>query len=279
MRLSKIGKAFRFVFPSMIVTAVSLAQTTPAHAGKIIAGGTGMSLTLMSEAGKTLNSENPEISLKVLPSMGSGGGIKALLDGVLDVSLSARPLKEKEAESLQEVFCFVTALVLATNPSHVSNINLSELAKLYSDPSPTWPNGTPLKVVLRPSSGSEIPYLTKKVPGFEAAIATARKRPGVPVGITDHMNLDIAEQMDGVLAITTLLQIRSEKKELSPVSLDGIEASVETLRSGRYPFPIKVCVIAKKGKLSVDIEILLGHLKHPTTASLLESYGAVPVEP
>ena len=279
MRLSKVGKAFRFVFQSMIVTAVSLAQTTPAHAGKIIAGGTGMSLTLMSEAGKTLNSEYPEISLKVLPSMGSGGGIKALLDGVLDVSFSARRLKETEAESLQEVFCFVTALVLATNTPHVSNINLNELAKLYSDPSPTWPNGTRLKVVLRPSSGSEIPYLTKKVPGFEAAIATARKRSGIPVGITDHMNLDIAEQMDGVLAITTLLQIRSEKKELSPVSLDGIEASVETLRSGRYPFPIKVCVIAKKGKLSADVEILLNHLKHPTITSLLESFGAVPVEP
>ncbi len=279
MRLSKIGKTFRFVFPGMIIAAVSLAQTTPACAGKIIAGGTGMSLALMSEVGSTLNSEHPEISLKVLPSMGSGGGIKALLDGVLDISFSARRLKEKEAESLQEVFCFVTALAFATNPSHVSNINLNELTKLYSDPSPTWPDGTRLKIILRPSSGSELPYLAEKVLGFAEAVATARKRSGIPIGMTDHMNAEIAEHMDGALAIITLLQIRAEKRKLFPVSLNGIEPSVETLRSGRYPFPIKVCVIAKKGKLPADIEILLNHLKHPTTISLIESLGAVPVEP
>ena len=275
----KAVKAFRFLFPSMIILAVSLAQASPARAGEIIVSGTGISLALMNEVGKTLNSEHPEVSVRVLPSMGSGGGIKALLDGILNVSFSVRRLTEKEAESLQEVFCFVTALVFARNPRHVGNINLSELAKLYSDPSPTWPDGTRLKVILRASSGSEIPYLAKKVPGFEDAVATARKRSGVPVGMTDQMNAEIAEHMDGALAIMTLLQIKTEKRALSPVSLDGIEANVETLRSGRYPFPIKVCGIAKKGKLSTDVEMLLSHLKQPTTVSLFESFGAIPVEP
>ncbi len=267
-----------FCFRGIICTALLLAPLTAARAGEIVASGTGMALGVMDAAGQALSREQPDIKVNVLPSMGSGGGIKALLDGVLHVSFSARRLKEKEAETLEEKFCFLTALVLATNPRHVSNINLSDLPKLYADPSPYWPDGTPLKIILRADSGSEHPYLAKRVPGFAEALEKAKARSGVPTGHTDQINADIAERMEGALAITTLLQIRTEERKLAPASLDGVEANVATLRSGDYPFPIKVCVIAGKGAQPADVEAFLAHLKQPSTVSLFERFGAVPAE-
>lgn len=249
-----------------------------ASAGEIVVSGTGMALAAMQKIGTAVSADHPNIKVTVLPSMGSSGGIRALKDHVLDASLAARTLKPGEIDAgIVEAFCFRTALVFATQPKLVTNIALSKLPSLYTEIAPQWADGTPLKVILRAVSGSEQPYLAKRVPGLGEAFAAARQRAEVPVGITDQENAEIAEHMTGAFAITSMLQIIGEGLQLAPVPIDGVVPSPATIKDGRYPFSMRVCLLSRQGQQSEDVSALLGFLKSTKGTDIISALGAYPV--
>lgn len=258
------------------VTAILSVQ--PANAGEVIISGTGIALEAMRIIGKKLSESRPDIILNVLPSMGSGGGLKALSDGVLDLSLSARRLKPAEKDAgLVDQACMATPLVFATQPHHVTDFSISDLPGLYINPDPHWPDGTPLKVILRAESGSEMPYLVSKVPGLKEAFEQSRARPDTVVGITDQLNAEIAERMNGALAIASLLQINTEHLQLAPVRIDGVHPSPESLKDRTYPFSMTICVVGKSDRMSADAASVVEFLNSPVGETVILSAGALPV--
>jgi len=58
--------------------------------------GTGSSIRVMEQMAKDFQKKHPNVAVKVLPSIGSIGGIKALQAGKIDIGLSARSLKPEE---------------------------------------------------------------------------------------------------------------------------------------------------------------------------------------
>lgn len=223
-----------------------LAVSTPSQAGETIRiGGTGSALAAMRILGTGLQKVEPDTQVEVLASLGTLGGIEALAEGAIDVGLAARRLKPEEtAKGVREAVCMVTALVFAANhPDQGYGIRSAELPALFRDPLPVWPDGTPLKIILRAHSGSEYPYLIKAVPGMAAALDDAHRRRGIPVGATDQENAEIAQRTDGALAMTSLIQVRAEKLSLRPLPVDGVAPSTGTLADGTYPFPFRICLL------------------------------------
>lgn len=256
-----------------------IAQPGQSSASELIVSGTGMALAATRQAAEVFMARTPEVQVKVLPSMGSGGGIKALMDGVLNLSVAARRLKPKEiAAGVQEEFCIKTALVFATQPKYALDVKLKDLPKLYQDAAPVWPDGSPLTVILRAHSGSEMPYLAKRVPGLGEAFATARTRPEVPIGITDQINAGMAETTQGSFAITSLLQLVAEDRHLAPLSVDGIPPSAETLKDGSYPFSILICVLSRKGNVTPEAQAFLDFLKSDGGTMVFNRLGALSIK-
>jgi phosphate transport system substrate-binding protein len=223
-----------------------LAVSTPSQAGETIRiGGTGSVLAAMRILGSELRKVEPDTQVEVLASLGTPGGIEALAEGVIDVGLAGRRLKPAEtAKGVSEAACMTTALVFAANhPDQGYGIRSADLPALFRDPRPVWPDGTPLKIILRARSGSEYPYLIKAVPGMAAALDEAHQRRGIPVGATDQENADIAQRTEGALAMVSLIQVRAEKLSLRPLPLDGVVPSTNTLADGTYPFPFRICLL------------------------------------
>ena len=113
-------------------------------------------------------------------------------------------------------------------PSGIAKIDLPDL---FGGLDREWPDGVPIKVILRGRAGTENGYLSKFVPALGPVLEAAYKRPGMPVGITDQHNADLATRTVGSLAIITLLQIRSERLNLRVLPLDGNVATPETLEN------------------------------------------------
>lgn len=75
---------------------ISIGGTAQAETLRI--SGTGVALGGIILLGDAFEAENPGTTIEVLPSLGSSGGIKALLAGALGLSVSSRPLKDDEKE-------------------------------------------------------------------------------------------------------------------------------------------------------------------------------------
>ena len=86
MPLRKISSGLRALVAAGLLS-LGLASAGQAETLKI--GGTGGDLGTMRLLGKAFAERNPGVTVTVLPSLGSGGGIKAVLAGAIDIGLSA----------------------------------------------------------------------------------------------------------------------------------------------------------------------------------------------
>ncbi|MFA5123831.1 substrate-binding domain-containing protein, partial [Zavarzinia sp.] len=169
-------------------------------------------------------------------SLGSGGGIKAVLAGAIEVGVSSRPLKEGErgagaieTEYGRTPFVFATA---ASRPD--PGLGLKDLADIYAGRRDRWPDGTRIRLVLRPVGDSDSDMIKDMSPALREALGEAEKRKGTAFAVTDQDAADSLEKIPGALGPTTLAQILAEGRALKALRLDGVEPSVDALASGRY---------------------------------------------
>lgn len=237
-------------------------------------GGTGMGLALMRQAGDRLAAAEADIRAEILPSLGTNGGLKAVAVGELDIALSARPMKPEEAaKGLREAHCVTTALIFASSRPDPAGTSAARLPALYADAAPAWPDGMPLKVILRARSGSENPYLVEKVPGLADALAAAYRRPGMPIGTTDQENAEVAERTAGSFAVLTLMQLRTERLKLHPIAFEGVMPSPASIADGSYPLPMRLCLVLPANPSAGAVRFIR-FLGSAEGRSLVEAAGA-----
>lgn len=200
-------------------------------------GGTGGALAAMKQVGEAFRKADPDCRLNILPSLGSGGGIKALLAGTLDVAVSARPLTaEERRQGAKETpygrspFVFVTSL-----ESGVPGVTTRQLVEIYSGRTVAWPDGRQIRLVLRPEGDADTAQLLSISPEMERAVREALGRKGMAVALSDQEAADLMENAPGSLGTTVLSLVLSEKRSLRVLPLDGVAPGVKTLASGSYP--------------------------------------------
>jgi hypothetical protein len=87
-----------------------------------------------------------------------------------------------------------------------TSMTAREIIGAYATGKATWPDGTAIKVILRPRAESDNEVLTSMFPGMVAALDDARKRSDLPTAATDQDNAEIAERLPGSLIGTTYSQ-------------------------------------------------------------------------
>ena len=212
-------------------------------------------------------------SLKVIPGLGSNGGLRALADGVLDIAISGRPLKPEElAQGLTPVVTVRTPFVLVTSHPRPNGLKSPDVADIYRLHNATWADGSPIRIILRPKSDSDTQVLGSMFPGMVEAIERARRRPEIPIAATDQDNASLAEQVPNSLAGSTFTQIKMERRDLRFVAIDDVEPSLETFQSGAYPFE-KVLSFVLPAKRTPAAERFIAFLRSPAGRDALYSTG------
>jgi len=256
--------------------AVLLWAAGPAAAADVArVGGTGIGLEL-APSGRGAGQGRPFGRRHRAAQPRHPGRHQALGAGAIDVAIAARPLKDTEKGSgIAEAACLTTAMVFVTSRHAAPGISLSSLPRLYGDAEPRWPDGQPLKVILRSPAGSENPYLMRLVPGMEEALAKAFARPGIPVGATDQENVALAAQIEGSFAIATLLQVKAERLNLLPLVIDGVTPGPKTLADGTYPMPLKVCFLLP-ARPAAGAAKFIAFMRSPAGQEIIRENGGEP---
>jgi phosphate transport system substrate-binding protein len=252
-----------------------LFQSQVAAAETLRIGGTGAANEMVKSLGALFTAESG-IVLELIPSLGTGGGNNAVADGVIDLCISGRPLDPKEvAKGLTVVAELRTPYGMATSHPYPNGLKSVEIAQLYRSNRPLWADGTPIRIVLRPTMESDTLVLGQMFPGMSAAIAKVRDRPDLSVAATDQDNADMAERIPGSLVGATFTQIKMEKRKLRFVAIDGIEPSVENYEKGTYPFGKSFYFVLAAKRSSVS-ERFLTFLRSPKAVTALREAGVLP---
>ncbi|MEZ5592967.1 MAG: substrate-binding domain-containing protein [Gammaproteobacteria bacterium] len=225
---------------SLAAAAVMLASLlTPAYAQTeaFRIGGTGGALATLQLLADAYSQIHPEIEITVLPSLGSGGGIKALLAGAIQIAVSSRPLKDTETKLGAIAFEYGrTAFVFAVGRNTaIEAVTTQDLVDIYSGALQHWPDGAQIRLMLRPVGDSDSEMVRSISPEVRQAKTLAEKRPGMLFSVTDQETADNLEKISGAFGPSTLAQIITEQRALKPLRFNGIEPSTETVGDGSYP--------------------------------------------
>jgi phosphate transport system substrate-binding protein len=208
-----------------------------AAAESLTLGGTGAALGAMRSLVAAFSASRPEVTFEILPSLGSGGGIKALYAGKIDLALSARPLKDKEKKGGAVATAYGrTAVVFAVpmeNPA--TELTSDWLAKALTREIQNWPHGPTVRPVLRPAKETDSILVARDFPNLGPALAEARERGIFPMAYTDQDAADAIEDEAGAIGTAALSLILGENRRLKALSIDGMAATAETIADGSYP--------------------------------------------
>ena len=214
-----------------------------------------------------------KIAVDVIPNLGTGGGIRAVADGLVDFAASGRSLTEQEVNSgLVEAFTTRTPFVIVTSNPNAGQVMSRDLAYLFGDGSAKWPDNTPVRVILRPPAETDYTVLYSLFPDTRAAIAKARLRHEVPVAPTDQDNQDLAEQVPGSLTATTFTQTLMEHHRLYLLPINGVAPTLTNYENGSYPYG-KHCYFIFPARKSATAENFAAFLRSPQGDRILRETG------
>jgi phosphate transport system substrate-binding protein len=222
------------IFVAIFLCVVAAADAPAGEDLKV--GGVGSPLGVMKLVGRSFEKAHPGIKIRVLPSLGSAGAMKALSRNAIDVGIVSRELTDDERKlGLASVPFARSPFVFVTHRNvPVSNISLNEIIKIYEGKTMVWPDGKRLRIVLRPSSDTDTLIARRISSGLAEALASAAARPGILTALTDQDLVDTVEATPGAFGFSTLTLASAEKRRLNVLSYNNVKPTVKNLSDGSY---------------------------------------------
>lgn len=242
--------SIRGLFPCLFV-----ALCASAPGGEVVrVGGSGAGLGGLQALANAFEQRHPSRSILILPSIGSSGGIRAVMDGKLDVGCTSRPLHpEERVPGLAEVPWVTTPFAFATHPgTPPEELTLPGIEDIYAGRRTRWRDGTPIRLILRPKSDGAFSYLASLSPSMRAALDHAHALPGVSVGITDQEALAQLEKTPGSFGTTVLGLVVSERRQVQALRVNGAHPS-----DPAYPFFLTLSLVHRPGTASAAVRDFL----------------------
>ena len=221
----------------LALATLTVCSTAALAQERLRISGTGSATGGMRLLAQAFVRANHGVQIEVLPALGSSGGIRALIDGKIDVAVSNREPNDKErGQTPLRYFTYArTPLVIAVHKDlGVTSLTSDQLAALYGEGAPSFPNGRRARPVLRISDATDTSIVKSISPAVAAAVDAAAGRRGMLDAATDSDTADLLERTPGAFGPSTLAAIESEGRPLVGLAIDGVAPSLANLDNGTW---------------------------------------------
>lgn len=171
-----------------------------------------------------------------------------------------------------------TAFIFGVQDSNpAKGVTLAETEEIYAGKRRTWPDGTPIRLILRPLSDAYSAYLAGINPGLKSAYEKAHAIPDIFIGNTDQEAARQIEKTPGSFGTTSSSVAASEKLKIKALSVDGTAPTPANVSSGKYPYAMTMSVVYKKDKYRGSIKDFMEFIFSREGQKLLSDSGHVPL--
>lgn len=276
MRVLGVTRTVGATLATLVV--VLAGAVTVASAETIRIGGTGVALGGMRILGTAFEQQNAGTTVEVLPSLGSSGGVRALLAGAVDLSVASRALKDKETDkgAVARLYASTPLALVTSEGAQVDRVTTEELAEIYSGARQTWPSGETIRVVLRPISETDTKILRALSAEMAQAVDAAFERQGLVSASNDQENAETLERLPGALGVVAIGQIATEARRLKVLRLDGSLPNAEGSYA-QHPEFVKSLYLVTTGSASPVARAFVDYVLSEEGQAILASYDHIPV--
>lgn len=179
-------------------------------------------------------------------SIGSGAGFERFIGGESDISNASRPIRESEAEQARangrdplEFRLGMDALAVVVNPGNdwIDNATVDELARIFtadrwSDINSDWPNEPVQKFIPGTDSGT-FDYFVEEV--YDEDSEPILSASNLQLSEDDNILVQGVEGSPYAVGFFGYAYYVEEADRMKVLSIEGVEASAETVDNGTYP--------------------------------------------
>ena len=268
---SFLFKFDRFCRAGFALLLVALSLSTGAETLRI--SGTGDALGALTLLADAYMRQSPERKVKVIPSVGSAGAIKGVLRQRLEIGVTSGPLKpEYREQGLRDIRYAATPTVIVVRPEQGIGALSRQLADLYSGRTSTWPDGTPVRPIMRRLTENNFEKVMSLSPTVHDALKAASQREGLSYASSDQEMADLTERIPGAIGISTLGMVLSEKRRLVPLTLDKVAPTPENAAKGLYPIAKQHHLIIRE-HASDDVLRFVKFIRSEEGQAILRAHG------
>jgi len=241
-------------------TAKMASTPTPAQSNQMMIVGSTTLLPVAEKAVDAFKKRKPEIKIN-LTGGGSQIGINALADGISDIAMSSRDLKEEEKEKMRvkkvEAKGHIVAwdgIVPIVHPSNpVKNLTTAQLKDIYTGKITDWKEvggkKGPIVVVARDTTSGTYEAWSEMVLNHETVVATAHSLISSEAVLERVASDQGAIGYDGIGYVEGVASVKC-------VSVDGVKASAATVSDKSYKISRPIYMFARSNPSAVVAEFL-----------------------
>lgn len=214
-----------------MITVCLLGVVATVSSEELTIVGTGSGTAILKAIGEAFHQHNPEITIQVPKSIGSGGGIKAVGRDEYLLGRVARGIKEKEQPyGLTYVpYAYIPIVFFANNSVTVENLSEQQILDIYSGEITNWQevggSDAKIRVVMREEGDSSLGVLLKAFSGFKDITITSKAK----ITFSDPETEDTVLKTTGVIAYGSYPNVKV-------IDVNVLKISEKTASESDYPY-------------------------------------------
>jgi phosphate transport system substrate-binding protein len=262
-----IGRLTVFLCSSFCILSTLVASET------LVVPGTGDSSEILKILAADFTEIHNNIIVKIPPSIGSGGGIRAVVAGKYEIARVAGDQSRKVAKYGLAYHKFARSpIAFAINESVkvITTLSRKQVVDIYSGKIKHWDQlsegtkGNKIYVIAREKGDSSLKSIEKVIDGFEI------NRDSVKTAFSTDEAAGYIEKFPGTIAFLPLSRVPINVK---PVKFDGLSATdFITTKGSSYPLVVDFGIIYK-GNISSAGEKFVKYLHSIRAKSLMRKHG------
>jgi phosphate transport system substrate-binding protein len=244
---------------SLALAGIVAASPAAAAQQEVIISGSTTVLPVMQKAGEAFMAANPDINLAISGG-GSGNGIKALNEGLCDIAMSSRDIKDSEVEQGKakgvtpvRTSVAVDALVPVVHPENpIGELSSDQLRDIYAGKVTNWKDlgGRDENIVVVSRDTSSGTYET----WIEMIMKSEKVAPAALLQASNGAVVQAVAKNRRAIGYIGFGYLNSSLKKLN---VNGVEATAATALSNQWPIARELYIFtngqpAGAGKKLVD---------------------------
>lgn len=265
------------IFSMVLLTMLSCSR--PNKQRLVLQGSTTL-LPIIQQISEIFHQKYPDVKISVRGG-GSGNGIATLIDGITDIAMASRPMKQEEIELCQkrgytavEHKIAVDGIAIIVNKSNpITNLSMSDLQKIYAGEYKDWSElgsfSKKIVVVSRDSASGTYEEFKKIVMQGKEIKKDALTQ------TSNNSILSIVANTPGAIGYVGLGYVNDTIKL---VSIDGIVPTKETILLGDYEITRPLFLYTVKERENSIVLDFINFVLSASGQKIVADKGYIPVK-